>query len=170
LSPKVALRWAKRSTLPGPETKLPPSWKGFCPGDADGPAARAGPCGSVAAEEMEERRRTEPGRAIRLPPLVDQGGDPRLLAEGAGVGPVPEPHGGQARPRGDERRLVLAQLRDVLAAEDSAVVAEEDQDRRAVGPQRVEPHRGPVGVGERDPAEPLGERHRYAATSTRVSL
>jgi len=31
LSPKVWLRWAKRSTLPGPKMKVPPSWKGSRP-------------------------------------------------------------------------------------------------------------------------------------------
>jgi hypothetical protein len=31
LSPKVSLRWAKRSRLPGPKMKVPPSWKGSRP-------------------------------------------------------------------------------------------------------------------------------------------
>jgi hypothetical protein len=31
LSPKVLLRWAKRSTLPGPKMKVPPSWNGSRP-------------------------------------------------------------------------------------------------------------------------------------------
>ena len=31
LSPNVLLTWIKRSTLPGPKTKLPPSWNGLAP-------------------------------------------------------------------------------------------------------------------------------------------
>jgi hypothetical protein len=40
-----------------------------------------------------------------------------------------------------EGLLVFAQLRDVLAAEDSAVVAEEDEDGGIVFPERAETDR-----------------------------
>jgi hypothetical protein len=44
--------------------------------------------------------------------------------------------------------LMLAQLRDVLAAEHSAVVAQEDDDGRLRLPQRAEPHGTFVGIRE----------------------
>jgi hypothetical protein len=47
-----------------------------------------------------------------------------------------------------EGLLVFAQLRDVLAAEDSAVVAEEDDDGGIRFPERAEADGFAVGVGE----------------------
>jgi len=44
--------------------------------------------------------------------------------------------------------LVFAQLRDVLAAEDSAVVAKENQDGGIVFPERAEPDLLAESVGE----------------------
>jgi hypothetical protein len=49
-----------------------------------------------------------------------------------------------------------AQLRDVLAAEDSAVVAQEDDHRRLSGPQEIELHGALIGIGQDDPGEALG--------------
>ncbi len=79
----------------------------------------------VAAEEMEEGSRSEARRAICLPPLVDQerASDAGLLAKDARVVPVAQPDGSQTRAFLLEFPLVLAQLRDVLATEHSAVVA-----------------------------------------------
>jgi len=45
---------------------------------------------------------------------------------------------------------VLAQLRDVFAAENSAVVAEEDDDRGLRIPQGAEPYRTLIRVRQRD--------------------
>jgi len=91
----------------------------------------------VATQEVEKGAGSEARGAIRFSPLVDQEreGDARLLPEEAGIVPVAEPDGGQARAFLPECLLLFAQLRDVLAAEHSAVMPEEDQDREAVGPQ-----------------------------------
>jgi hypothetical protein len=106
----------------------------------------------VAAHEVEERRGPEADRPVRGPPLVDEERkrDAGLLAERARVAVVAEPDHGEAHIGRLEGRLVRAQLRDVLAAEDSAEVAEEHEDGGSRRPQRAEPHRGAVGVGERD--------------------
>ena len=111
--------------------------------------------GVVAAEEMKQRGFSQAGGAIRLPLLVDQEreGDAGFLAEEAGILPVTEPDGSETRSLFLEGLLVLAQLRDVLAAEDSAIVAEEDQDRRALSPQRAEPERAAFRVGQDDTRE-----------------
>src|SRR5206468_11193240 len=77
----------------------------------------------------------------------------------------PSPRGTRARtrarrarppPGGRPRRgslLVRAQLRDVLAAEDSAVVPQEDEDRRPGLPERPEPDLAPVDVRQADVRE-----------------
>lgn len=46
--------------------------------------------------------------------------------------------------------LMFAQLRDVLAAEDSTVVAKEDDHGRPLGPQRSKLDRVAVGIRQRD--------------------
>ena len=115
---------------------------------AGGPGPFSGPR-VVAAEEMEQRSGLEAHGAICLPLLVHQEGerDADLLTEEAGVMPITEPNGSETRTLVPECLLVLAQLRDVLAAEYSAVMAEEDKDRRAVGPQRDESNLVTFGVG-----------------------
>jgi hypothetical protein len=103
----------------------------------------------VAAEEMEQRGIAETDRAIRLPPLVNQQreGDAGVLAEQAGVVQVAKSDGGKSRPSFPDCLLVFAQLRDVLPAEHSAVVAEEDEDRGGVGPKGAESNLASFGVG-----------------------
>lgn len=54
--------------------------------------------------------------------------------------------------------LMLAQLRDVLAAENSSVVAKKDDHRRAVGPERAEAHSLSVGVRQDDFRELFADR------------
>jgi hypothetical protein len=50
---------------------------------------------------------------------------------------------------------VAAQLRSVLAAEQSAEVAEEDQDHRAISPQLTQTMAAAVGTGELDLLKPF---------------
>src|SRR5207247_2258094 len=122
--------------------------------------------GVVAAEEVEERGAPQAGGAVGQALLVHQQreGDPCLLAEGARVGAVPEPHRGEPRPGRAKLVLVRAQLRDVLAAEDSAVVAQEDEHPRPGLPERAEPHRVPVSVGKRRLREGGGQRGAHDGT------
>ena len=49
-----------------------------------------------------------------------------------------------------------AQLRDVLAAKDSAVMTKKDDNRRPVRPEEVELNRTFVRVRQNDPGETLG--------------
>jgi hypothetical protein len=56
---------------------------------------------------------------------------------------------------------VAAQLRSVLAAEQSAEVAEEDQDHRAISPQLTQTMAAAVGTGELDLLKPF-EIHAVA--------
>ena len=89
--------------------------------------------------------------------LVDEEGevDAGLFLEEAGVACVAEADGGESRVLGTEGLLVFAQLRDVLAAEDSAVVAEEDENCGMRFPERAETDLVAEGVGKCDGCETL---------------
>jgi hypothetical protein len=102
--------------------------------------ARPGPeVGSV--EEMRDRGTPQASSPVRDARLVDEKRkiDARLLLEGARVVAIAEADGGEPRARRAERPLVRAQLRGVLAAEDSAVVAKKHDHRRPRLPHRAEP-------------------------------
>jgi len=84
----------------------------------------------VAAEEMEEVGFAEVGDFVGLAMRVDEEGevDAGFLLEEAGVIGIAEADGGEGGVLFAEGLLVIAQLRDVFAAEDSAVMAKEDED------------------------------------------
>ena len=113
----------------------------------------------VAAEEMEEVGGFEIGDLVGLAVLVDEQGevDFGFLLEEAGVIGVAEADGGEGDAFFAEGLLVFAQLRDVFAAEDSAVVAEENQDGGIVFPERAEADLLAESVGEDDGCELLAE-------------
>jgi hypothetical protein len=107
-------------------------------------------CGRViAANEMQQVRRAQPRGAIRLAVCVDQQrkGDPGLIAEGARVVYVAETDRGEACALCLDLLLMLAQLRDVLAAEQSSVVTQKRYYRGSVGPERAEPDLIAVTIG-----------------------
>src|SRR5260370_6035201 len=87
--------------------------------------------------------------------------DVSFFAELAGVIAIAESDGGQACSTFLELALVFAQLRDMLAAENSAVVAEEDDHGRMIFPQRAQQHRTAICIGQRDSRERLAERLRH---------
>ena len=62
--------------------------------------------------------------------------DSRLFPEELGVVPIPQSNCRDAGPSAPEFCLVFAQLRDVLAAEDSAVVAQKSHYRWRFRPDR----------------------------------
>ena len=95
------------------------------PGDGVGPV-----------EEVEDRTPPQAGRPVRLTVLIDQEreADAGLTTERARVGAVPQAYGGKTHTRFPKGRLVVAQPRDVLAAEDSAVVPEENHHHRGALP------------------------------------
>jgi hypothetical protein len=117
----------------------------------------------VAAEEMENVGGFEVGDFVGLAMLVDEQGEVNagFLLEDAGVVGVAETDGGEGGALFTEGLLVLAQLRDVLAAKDSAVVAKEDEDGGIVLPEGAEPDLLTEGVGENDIGEFLAEAFRH---------
>jgi hypothetical protein len=111
----------------------------------------------VAAEEVENVGGFEIGDFVGLAMLVDEQGevDAGFLLEDAGVVGVAEADGGNGGVFFAEGLPVLAQLRDVFAAEDSAVMAKEDQDGGIAFPERAEADLLSEGVGKRDAGESL---------------
>jgi hypothetical protein len=116
-------------------------------------------CEVVFAEQMEQRSFFKLESAIGLAVAVNQKRefDAGIFAEGLGVVASAEADGDQLRAFVTEFLLMVAQLRDVLTAEDSSVVAKKDDDRRAVGPKRAEGLLLSVHVGKRDGGQPAAE-------------
>ena len=119
----------------------------------------------VAAEEMEDVGGSEVSDLIGLAMFVNEEGevDAGFLLEDAGVVGVAEADGGKGGAFFAEGLLVFAQLRDVLAAKDSAVVAKEDEDGGVVFPEGAEAELVAEGVGEDDVGELLAEGFRHDA-------
>ena len=67
-------------------------------------------------------------------------------------------------------RLVIAQLRDMVAAEDSPIVAQEDQHRGSVFPQRTEADFLAVWIREFNPGFPIWLWYRIAKTKRRALI
>jgi hypothetical protein len=120
-------------------------------------------CRILTAKQVEKGSCAKVCGAICLPPLVNQERevDARFFAEKACVVGVAEPNSRQVRASVSKCLRVLAQLRDVLAAEDSTVVSEEDDDRRAFAPQRPEAHLAAFAVGQDDPRKFFAERWHH---------
>jgi hypothetical protein len=58
--------------------------------------------------------------------------------------------------------LVVAQLRDVFAAKDSAVMSQKNQHGRLLGPQRAKANILPITIGKGDLCEAAAERIFHA--------
>jgi len=91
----------------------------------------------VSAKHMHQTGRPEPSGSIGFPPLVDQEreGDAGVVAKRPRVQAISESDRRQHCTFFAEHLLVVTQLRDVLTAEDSPIVAQEHQHRRSAGPQ-----------------------------------
>ena len=101
---------------------------------------------------MKKVSSLQTSRVIGLPLFIDQQWefDARLFAESSSVVRIAQADSGQFRAFRLERGFVVAQLRDMLAAEDSAVVAKKNDHSRLQLPQRSEPYAGTIGIRQRD--------------------
>jgi len=117
----------------------------------------------VAAEEMEEIGSSQVGEFVGLAMLIDKQGEVNsgFLLEDAGIVGIAEADGGQRGVFFLEGLLVIAQLRHVLAAKDSAVVAKEDEDGGIIFPEGAETDLPAEGVGENDVGELFAEGFRH---------
>jgi hypothetical protein len=118
----------------------------------------------VAAQEMKEVGGFQLRGAISLTLFVNQEGksDTGLLLKLPGVNGVAEANGGESRSFAAKGLFVFAQLRDVLAAEDSAVVTEENHDGGPFVPQGAEPRLAVVAIGKCDEGELIAEGRFHA--------
>ena len=108
--------------------------------------------GVVAAKQMQQVRGFQSRGSISQPLLVDQQGkrDPGFLAEKPRVLAVPQSDGGQCGALFLEGFLVLAQLRDMLTAENSAVVSQKYEHRRTARPQGPENYFRSIAIRKSD--------------------
>ena len=96
--------------------------------------------GVIRSKDMQEVGAPQPGRPVRLPLFIDQQRkrDAGILAKDARVIAVTQTYRCQVGSVPVKFRLIFAQLRDVLAAENSSVVTKKDNHRRPLLPQRAQ--------------------------------
>ncbi len=117
----------------------------------------------LAAEKMEQVCGFQFRGPVRDPVGIDQQreGDARLFAKQAGIVQIAQPDCGQRGSGLLDFRFVFAQLRDMLAAEDSAIVPQKDDDGWIPLPQRAEADIRAVRLGQHDVCEFRAERFRH---------
>jgi len=106
----------------------------------------------VAASHVQQIRRAQISDGISLAILVNEQGksDSRFFAENPCIVAVAQADGSEGSALIQEGLLVFAQLRDVLAAKNSAIVAEKNDDCRLALPQRTQTDFSAIGVREND--------------------
>jgi hypothetical protein len=129
---------------------------------AQAPLAMSGGLGALAgghvvfAEEMKKVGLLEFEGAVGFAALVDQQRevDSGLLTEGFCILRIAQAYGSQMRSFAAELRFKLAQLRNVLAAEDSTIMTQEDQHHGMLGPQRAQANRMAIAIGQGNVGQP----------------
>jgi hypothetical protein len=96
--------------------------------------------GVVAPNQMQRAANLKLRRSISDSLLIHQQGegDASLFPEETGVRKIAQAYGGKLSPRISEIAFMLAQLRDVLPAENSAVMTKKNKDSRTPLPKRAE--------------------------------
>ena len=125
-----------------------------------GPGSRLG---VVAPQEMQQVSRFQFRGAVRGAIGIDEQrkSNAGLLAEGASIVHIAEADGGQRGSGLLELLLVLAQLRDMLTAENSAVVPQKDDDGRILFPQRSQANLAAAAFRQHDVREFRAEGFRH---------
>ncbi len=98
--------------------------------------------GVVAAQQVQQVGALELEGVVGFALFVNEQrkSNARFFAKCAGINAITEPDSGQRRAAVPEGLFVRAQLRDVLAAEDSAVMTQESDYGRLAEPQGTQPH------------------------------
>jgi hypothetical protein len=127
----------------------------------------------VATQQVKQVRTLQFGGAVRSAIHIDEKRkcDASLFPECARIVKIAHPNRREINSSRPDFTLMLAQLRDVLAAKHSAVVTQKNDDRWLRLPQRTEAHGTLVGIRKNDwrqlRAETCG--HRFGTLSpTRV--
>ncbi len=113
----------------------------------------------VAAQEVKKIGGLQLRCAIGLTLFVNKKGKSYagFLAKLAGINRIAEANGGESCSFVAKGLLVLAQLRGVLAAKNSAVMTQENHDGRPLVPQGAEPRLPAVAVRKGDKGELMAE-------------
>ena len=92
---------------------------------------------------MQQGSAPQTCRPVCLPPLIHQQrkADASLRPKRLRVAEIAQPDGRQRRSLIPKGLLMIAQLRNVLAAEDSPIMPQESDHRRPLLPQRSQSHR-----------------------------
>ncbi len=116
--------------------------------------------GVIRPEEVQHITGFEFSGFVSYTILIDQERkiDSRHFAEEAGVICVSHADCGQTRSDGFEFCLVFAQLRDVLTAEDSPIMAKKHDYRRVLFPKRTEAYFAAGCIGQNDRCKPFRKR------------
>jgi hypothetical protein len=150
----IDIPWAKDETtaqLKG----IQPKFVLTMPGDASAIAALE----IVAAKYVKHIGDAQVGEFVSLALLVDKQGkvDSRIFLENTRVVAIAKADGCEGSTFVEEGLLVFAQLRDVLTAKNSSIVAKKNDDCRLVLPQRSQANFLAKSVGKNDVCEPLAE-------------
>jgi hypothetical protein len=113
----------------------------------------------IAAKYVKQIGHTQVGDCVGLALFIDEQGkvNSRFFPENTRIIAVAQADGCQGSTFVEEGLLVFAQLRDVLAAENSAVVAKKNDDSRLALPQRSQSNFLAKSVGKNDVCEALAE-------------
>jgi len=113
----------------------------------------------VFTKKVEQVRALQLHRLVRFALFVHQQRKRNacLLTKSFSVGEVAKADGCKCRAALSKCFFACAQLRDMLAAEDSTVMAQENDDRRLPQPKRTEPNCTPVAIGQVDHGKPAVE-------------
>ena len=101
--------------------------------------------------------------------------DARFFPKEICVSEIAQPDGRQLSSCIMETGLVFAQLRDVLAAKNSSIVAKKDDHGRPAFPERAEAGFAPIGIRQYDIRQRFAQRtahsiHQYTEAASRRAL
>jgi hypothetical protein len=122
----------------------------------------------VASGQVQQISGTQVGDGVSLALFVDQQGNrySGFFAENPCIVSVAKADGGKRRALVQKGLLVFAQLRDLLAAKNSAIVPQKNNDGRLVLPQRTETDFPPGDVRKNDICELPAESFLHVELSS----
>jgi hypothetical protein len=117
----------------------------------------------VAAKYVKHIGDAQVGEFVGPALFVDEQGevDSRFFLENTRVVAVAKADGCEGSTFVEEGLLVFAQLRDVLTAKNSSIVAKKSDDRRLALPQRSQTNFSAKSIGKNDVCEPLAESFQH---------
>jgi hypothetical protein len=127
-------------------------------------AGAASRLGIIAAKQMQQVGFPKPNSAVSTALLVDEERelDTGFLPENTRIVPISQPYDSQVRSFVFELVLVFTQLRDVLPAKNSTIVAKKDEHGRPPFPQRAESDFAPIGIRQHDVRQRLAQRSAHS--------